>query len=155
MEDRNKYKIYNEDKKIIQYLGTKPRVLANEFYMQIDCTSVSCFDNDGLIINFQLLQCTGLKDKNGKLIYEGDILEYSNIDNHHTIFSEKYVVEFGEQDLGHSSYQQTIGWNATPLYAFGKDSDMDSGRLSQGILDLFGTHKIKIIGNIYENNNEK
>ncbi len=102
-------------------------------------------------IEERLIQCTGLKDKSGKLVYEGDILNYSNKDNHHTKFSEFFVVEFCEQDLGHSSYQQTIGYNATPIYQFNKPSSMDSGRLSDGILDLFDSHDLTIIGNIYEN----
>ena len=101
--------------------------------------------------NFILTQYTGLKDKNGQEIYELDILKYSNRSKHHTKFSKNYVVEFGEQDFGQHSYQQTIGWNATPINNFSKPSKLDSGRLGKGILDLFGTHKVEIIGNIYEN----
>ena len=97
------------------------------------------------------MQYTGLKDKNGVEVYDGDILKYSNKKGHHTIFSNLFVVEFGEQDLGHSTYQQTIGWNATHVYQFGKESLMDSGRMSKGILDIFGCHIVEVIGNIYEN----
>jgi len=96
--------------------------------------------------HYILLQYTGLKDKNGIEIYEGDILRYSNRDNHHTVFSKEYVVEFIKQDLGSHSYQQTMGWNVTPIrqyekYLYG----------TNGILDLFGAHKVEVIGNIHEN----
>ena len=95
-------------------------------------------------------QFTGLQDDTGQDVYAGDILKYSNMDDHHTEFSRNFVVEFGEQDLGHASYQQTIGWNATPIDRYGKPSLMDSGRLSAGILDIFGCHKIEVVGNIHQ-----
>lgn len=101
--------------------------------------------------NYTFMQFTGLYDDNGKEVYEGDVLLYSNMEGHHTEFRKRFVVQFGQQDLGHSAYQQTIGWNATPVRSFGKPSMMDSGGLSNGIHCLFDCHSTEVIGNIHEN----
>ena len=80
---------------------------------------------------FILMQYTGLKDKNGKEIYEGDIVDYGTWDNEDTC--ERGVIE----------YVDTAGWYVVQLYSwYGGEG-----------YELLNNDKdeLEVIGNIYEN----
>lgn len=84
------------------------------------------------IQNVELLQYTGLKDKTGKDIYEGDIIRYFS-----EVMSKKEWI----------CSVEVIG--ATFAVRTGKKSYMDGSFLNR----LSKDEKLEIIGNIYENPN--
>ena len=95
---------------------------------------------DGLHIKHDMgdsaivMQCTGLKDKNGNLIYEGDIVEF-NSDFNGKIRGEIYFDEMGLQIKAKLFYSS----NFCLPYA---DRDFKY---------FYDKYSIKVIGSIYEN----
>ena len=70
MNDRFKFRVWDNEQK--RYTSVNP------VFMCIDrhTREIAMPDNgDG---QYVIEQCTGLRDKNGRLIYEGDILQYTD-----------------------------------------------------------------------------
>lgn len=87
-----------------------------------------------------VMQCTGLKDKNGKLIYEGDIVKYAEFD--WTDFSFKdWETEIAQVVWG-NTYD-----NYYPAFDL-KDTDFDGTNAFAYLLNEGWT--IEVIGNIYQ-----
>lgn len=78
---------------------------------------------------FPIMQFTGLKDKNGKEIYEGDVVEYED-------YSLGYVMSKQPKSRG------VIKWDKSNARYF----------LKGMIISKSGVDTGEVIGNIYENN---
>lgn len=129
-----KFRVYDKDFKRMRYLNS-----SHDFI---------CFDGkgNGYYHNMQtglgewfsdLMQYTGLKDKNGVEVYEGDI-----IDIHQTVNGyNQFVIQYDNYKLSARYYnqktKQILGW-----YQY----DLDE------LFEINETEKeIETIGNIYEN----
>ena len=72
MNDRFKFRVWDKERK--RKTSVMPVVLCNDWYTR----EIAMPDNgDG---QYVIERCTGLRDKNGKLIYEGDKIRFEDAD---------------------------------------------------------------------------
>lgn len=129
MQDRFRFRMYDKEKKIMLYgdseiLRTEKVYEYEELWWAttaVPISAISYFFDCNSEERFVLQQCTGFKDKNGKLIYEGDILKVVNGSINGIGLSDKWIVKWIDN-----------GWN-----------------IRQWSFDC--THSYEVIGNIYEN----
>ena len=138
MNDRFKFRAWN---KLSNEM--KDVISLNINYEFPDCSNViletNTFDNikthnnpitcsNGLN-NVVLMQCTGLKDKNGKLIYEGDILggTYGNLYIHYCDNCKQFQLK--ANDYGCMACEGDIHWDEV----------------------VEDNNELEVVGNIYEN----
>jgi len=116
-----KFRVWDKKKKIMRYMEDGLNVWI--------CKSgwVAVVNNWADLIgmcNGEIMQFTGLYDRNGKEIYEGDIIEYDEYN--------RWVVKYDEE---------RAGW-----FPFAKDD----GCGCCAIETVFNTKLIEVIANIYE-----
>ena len=133
IEDRFRFRVFDNETKIMHNLSYKPprtdENIQKELIMQIDVTGVACYTKIKFISNEIIMQCTSLKDKNDKLIYEGDIVLSENDHN-------KYVISW---DNGCFTFRKV-----NRLYFVGVATNFEFRADTEG-------DDYTVIGNIYEN----
>ena len=96
--------------------------------------------------NIVILQFTGLKDKNGKEIFEGDII------NHHGFIS-KFIVTFGSYKRknfsNHDRQVKHHGWYGEPISEFDDKTRIEWNDSIESLVNF--RNGVEVIGNIYEN----
>lgn len=116
MNDRFKFRVWCVDlEKYVDNMNLSPNG-----YFFYPGGSIGWIDD-----NFVAEQCTGLKDKNGKLIYEGDLIKSPN--NCHPL-----IISRTRSGLWECKENRINGLYELPLYA------------------LADNYPIEIIGNIHE-----
>jgi uncharacterized phage protein (TIGR01671 family) len=139
-----KFRIWNKISKKMQYNNDEE----NRFYINIDGSLTAYFKSirgwesgsnlvsKGLYI---LLQFTGLYDKNGKEIYEGDIVKY------------KYTTGFNAEDDYREDIDETDEYKGIVEFKKGEFFPRECGSFPEDGFYAWRIWDIEVIGNVYEN----
>ena len=139
MNDRYKYRIFYNNKMVYpnDYQSIESIYECLKQQIMWDCAIDVDFRFNHIANNLVFMQCTGLKDKNGKLIYEGDIVDIN-------ITRAKWVVTW---------FRNRFILVPTDEYS---DKDKIASERKSGYYyfennNRFACERDEVIGNIYEN----
>lgn len=146
MQDRYKFKIWDKTEK--KFLPLDSKTENTDSWISIDNTGVYLVERDNardvafftdITEDVIILQCTGLKDKNGKLIYEGDIVKYFCPAEYCSDGLHKCPECYSDEN-GSVHYDEDLA-----MYEYRSKSDQCP------LTDNINTEEdLEIIGNIYE-----
>ncbi len=117
--DEEDKRMYCDDKVIVTFIG-----FLEEVYVKRNSTVDE-------LIDYKLMQYTGLKDKNDKEIYEGDILKGTTKGNSEEVLAITYVK-----------------WDRGQFDLF---TEMASDSWEDALFNYMQFFDVEVIGNIYEN----
>ena len=136
MQDRFKFRCYNNKDNTIYdvYSFDNNFIRANPYNACIN--SIRTFKTSDCI----LMQCTGLKDKNSKLIYEGDIIQFYIDDD------DPYARSFVTMKIVWEDYE-------LDFKAIGLNKNVECYKDDYQYLSCINIQQdeLEVIGNIYEN----
>ena len=125
------------------------RVIAT-FIFTIDQIEERNGEYNAVLENYKIVSrnlFTGLKDKNGKEIYEGDIVRNHWYRINGDYLGHDWVVKFGEHMTSGDYYNcDAYGW-----YVEGINPEADEPEHTLHDLPADGDKGVEVIGNIYEN----
>lgn len=138
--DRFKFRVWNKKYNCYDFCRRKFGIL----YIQEKFRVSSGYDGEDkptfcedVNDNYIIEQCTGLKDKNGKLIYEGDVIQFTHNRGYFTNKGDIRVIEF-------SAFRFCgFGWRSRP------ENNVDFA------LTESAAKKCVVIGNIHEQAEQK